>query len=445
MDPLRIPPCQAPEISVVLVTYNAWEWTERALRALVDTTEVPYELVVVDNASTDSTRERLAGLEHARVSLQESNRGYGVAANLGVIMARAPRVLLLNSDCMPRPGWLPPLLEVLDGEDDVAATGARLDNVDGTLQEAGSIVWGDGASDNYGDGDDPRRPEYRFRRDVDYLSAACLLVRRSAFCDAGGFDPLYHPAYYEDTDLAMRWRSRGLRVVYQPRSTAVHKRWASSGDRGGMVGQLLRNRPVFVERWRELLGDRPPRPDPEDAPSLLALRDVECPERVLVAVGRLDSPAGALAERLVRACAARAPRWRVTLLCWDENAETPVAEALRAAGAEVVGGRGEPGDWLEFRRRHHSVVVAEPSLPTRAAVMLRDTQPHAVRVALVAAETARAPSPWLDGARLAVCDGTDVQASLQRTHPGLPAVVVSGAEPTAGIASVAHRLGLRLD
>src|SRR5258708_19350432 len=140
MAGIAIPRSDAPELSVVLVTYNAWEWTERALHALVDTTEYPYELIVVDNASTDDTRARLSAIDNARVSLQASNRGYGVAANLGVIMARAPRVLLLNSDAMVRPGWLPPLLEVLDGEGDVAAVGTRLDNVDGTPHEAGPIL-----------------------------------------------------------------------------------------------------------------------------------------------------------------------------------------------------------------------------------------------------------------------------------------------------------------
>ena len=384
MDSLTIPRCDTPELSVVLVTYNAWEWTERALQALVGTTEVAYELVVVDNASSDATRSRLAAIDNARVSLQDGNRGYGVAANLGVIMARAPRVLLLNSDALVQPGWLPPLLDVLDGEDDVAAVGSRLDNLDGTLQEAGSIVWGDGASDNYGDGDDPRRPEYRFRRAVDYLSAACLLLRRSAFCDAGGFDPVYHPMYYEDTDLAMRWRSVGMRVVYQPRSVAVHKRWASSGDRSGMVDMLLRNRPVFLERWHDLLDGRPPRPNPEDAPSLLAMRDVECPERVLTVVRRLDSAAGSDAAALQQALLSTAPRWRLALLCWDEDGESVQAESLRAAGVEVVGGGGDAAAWLEFRKRHHSVVVTAGDLPDSAATLLRTTQPSATRIDLPA-------------------------------------------------------------
>jgi O-antigen biosynthesis protein len=382
MPPISVPRTDAPELSVVLVTYNAWEWTERALQALAETTEVAYELVVVDNASSDATRAELTRIDNARVCLQESNRGYGVAANLGVIMARAPRVLLLNSDCMPQPGWLPPLLEVLDGEDDVAAVGSRLDNVDGSLQEAGSILWGDGASDNYGDGDDVRRPEYRFRRDVDYLSAACLLVRRSAFCDAGGFDPVYHPAYYEDTDLAMRWRAHGLRVVYQPRSLAVHKRWASSGDRSGMVDQLLRNRPIFLDRWRDLVGMRPPRPDPEDAQSLLALRDVECPERVLAVAPRLDSAAGTTATAVLGELASAAPRWRLTLLCWDDDAESAAAESLRALGVEVVGGRDDPAAWLRFRRRHHTAVLDDGAVPQPLAHVLRETQPNAARIPL---------------------------------------------------------------
>ncbi len=374
-------PCtDAPEVSVVLVTYNAWEWTQRALQALVDTTEIPYELVVVDNASSDATREHLASIENARVLLQPANHGYGAAANLGVMLARAPRVLLLNSDAMVQPGWLPPLIDVLDGRDDVAAVGARLDNVDGSLQEAGSIVWGDAASDNYGDGDDPRKPEYRFLRDVDYLSAACLLVRRSAFCDAGGFDPVYHPAYYEDTDLAMRWRSMGLRVVYQPRSVAVHKRWASSGDRSGMVETLLRNRPVFLRRWRDLVGDRPARPDPEDGPSLLALRDVECPERLLAVVSRLASAEGARAVRLLESVLALAPRWRCTLLCWDDDAESAEAERLRAFGVELVGGNGDPAAWLRFRRRHHSALLAAAELHANALALLRDTQPTATHL-----------------------------------------------------------------
>jgi len=402
MGGIAVPRCDAPELSVVLVTYNAWEWTERALQALTATTESPYELVVVDNASSDETRTHLASLAGARVVYEDLNRGFGAAANLGVMISRAPRVLLLNSDAMVQPGWLPPLREVLDGEDDVAAVGARLDNLDGTLQEAGSMVWGDGAGDNYGDGDDPRRPEYRFRRDVDYLSAACLLVRRSAFLDAGGFDPVYHPAYYEDTDLAMRWRSVGMRVVYQPRSVAVHKRWASSGDRSGMLPQLLRNRPIFVERWKELIGLRPPRPNPDDPASLLAIRDAECVERLLVVASRAED-----ARDVAGALGTVAPSWRITLLCWDDDGEGDVAESLRAGGVEVVGARGVDVEaWLRFRRHHHSAVLHVGEVPQRIRELLRETQ---------------AQASWIDAGDLATPDAAGrVAAFVERWDLRLP-------------------------
>ncbi|HXA29263.1 MAG TPA: glycosyltransferase family 2 protein [Candidatus Angelobacter sp.] len=427
---ITIPATDAPALSVVLVTYNAWEWTERALHALTSTTDLPYELVVIDNASHDQTRDRLRDIDNARVVLEDVNRGFGVAANLGVIMSRAPRVLLLNSDALLQPGWLDPLAGILDSEDDVAAVGARLDHVDGSLQEAGSIIWGDGASDNYGDGDDPRRPEYRFRRDVDYLSAACLLVRRSAFCDAGGFDPVYHPAYYEDTDLAMRWRSMGMRVVYQPRSVAVHKRWASSGDRSGMVPQLLRNRPIFVERWRELLGMRPPRPEPEDGASLLAMRDAECVERLLLVTDRLDSSAGAMAAQCASALAGVARNWRVSLLCWDDDAESDAAEALRAQGIEVTGRGVDVAAWLSFRQHHHTAVLADAHLPARIALMVRDAQPHAWRAALLSGAI-DGPAPWLAGAQLAVCNS-------ETDAPDMSSV------PAGDVAALVHRAGLRL-
>jgi GT2 family glycosyltransferase len=403
---LRVPRCDTPDVSVILVTHNAWEWTEKALRALVETTDADYELIVIDNASADGTRERLATVDNARVVYHEINAGFGVAVNLGAIMARAPRLLLLNSDALVQPGWLPPLREVLDGEDDVAAVAAKLLHVDGRLQEAGGVIWGDGASDNYGDGDDPMRAEYRFRRDVDYASAACLLVRRSAFCDAGGFDPVYHPAYYEDTDLAMRWRSEGLRVVYQPRSVAIHKRWASSSDRSGMVDLLLRNRPVFVQRWRSLIGDRPPRPEPLDHACLLAVRDAECAERVVAIVSTLDGSDGVLASRILCQLRELDAGWRLTLLCLDGDTEEVRAEELRAAGIEVVGGVTDPEAWLRFRRHHQTAVIAPADLPARVATAVFDTQPCALRLALIHRAMLKTESVWLDAATVRLDEGT---------------------------------------
>ena len=189
MSGLAIPPTDHPELSVVMVTLNAWDWTRRALAALLEHTEAPLELIAVDNASTDGTVAGLEAVEGITLLRNPTNTGFGPAANQGALRARAPLLLLLNTDALVHPGWLPPLRAVLEAEPDVAAVAPRLLHPDGSLQEAGSILWGDAEVWPYGPTGDAAAPEFRFRRDVDYASAACLLLRRSAFVEAGGFDP----------------------------------------------------------------------------------------------------------------------------------------------------------------------------------------------------------------------------------------------------------------
>ena len=87
---------------------------------------------------------------------------------------------------------------------------------DGRVQEAGSAVDSNGAALSIGDGGDPRAFEHRFRRTIDYGSAACLLVRTDLFREVDGFDPVYTPAYYEDADLCFKLQERGFSTVSSP-------------------------------------------------------------------------------------------------------------------------------------------------------------------------------------------------------------------------------------
>ena len=176
-----------PELSVVVVTHGAWQFTERALSALAANTEAAYELILVDNASPDETPERLAEVGDARVILNETNCGFAPAVNRGAGHARADRLLLLNSDAFVHPGWFEPMRETLD-EPGVGAAVPRFLHSDGSLQEAGALLACDGRVVVYGDGDDPKGPWYSFRRLVDFGGAACMLIRRDLFVDFGGFE-----------------------------------------------------------------------------------------------------------------------------------------------------------------------------------------------------------------------------------------------------------------
>jgi len=255
---IAFPAADRPDVSVVMVTYGAGDLAEEALAALRAGTPAGYEVIVVDNASPDGTGDRLERtVRGATLVRNEVNRGFGPANDQGAARARGRHLVFLNSDAFVTPGWLPPLLETADADPRVGAVCCRLRNPDGSLQEAGGLLYRDGLTELYGEGSRPEREEHLLARDVDYGSAACLLVRRSAFHDAGGFDAAYAPAYYEDVDLCLSLHRKGWRVVYEPRSVAVHVRGASSRDDDARIRAWAASRAVFVERWRDELARRP--------------------------------------------------------------------------------------------------------------------------------------------------------------------------------------------
>jgi O-antigen biosynthesis protein len=366
---IEFPSFPRPRVSVLVVTFGGWTWTERTLRALRSHTEMPYEVVVVDNASADETPRRLReDVRGARVVLNERNEGFGPANNAAADRARGELLVLLNPDALVRPGWLEPLVETLDRDPGVGAAVPRLLELDGAVQECGSVVWADGSTWAVGAGAPPEDPMYRFRRTVDYGSAACLVIRRETFRRIGGFHPAYRPAYCEDVDLALALRAEGLRTAVDPRSEVVHVRFGAVG-REAAARLIRRNREVLVRRWRATLAEHPPPYRPDRPHRLWAGRDREAPERILV-VG--ERPAAALLRALAGGYG------RVTMLCapgWSG----PVHPDLLDGGVEVAS-PPDPGAWLRARRFHYSAAVLIGGGPGRGAELaevLADSQPQA--------------------------------------------------------------------
>jgi len=256
--PLSLPAAEAPRVTIVIPVHNKFDYTYRCLAALVlMPVAVSFEVVLVDDGSSDGTRDIGVLVSGLRVVRHEEARGFVHACNAGAAAARGEFVVLLNNDTEVSPHWLDRLLEPFDLYDDVGLVGAKLIFGDGRLQEAGGIVWSDGLAGNHGRLGNPRDPRYGYLREADYCSGACLMLPTALWRELGGFDEAFAPAYYEDTDLAFRVRAAGRRTLYQPLAEILHFEGVSNGQdlTQGMKRHQALNEPKFLARWSGSLAD----------------------------------------------------------------------------------------------------------------------------------------------------------------------------------------------
>ena len=361
--PRRLPPMAVPPltsvhgVSIVIPVFNKAPLTYQCLRSLIERTPAGrYEVIVVDNASSDDTPRLLAHVQGLRVIRNEENRGFVDACNQGAAAARAPAVLFLNNDTVVFPDWLPPMLDTL-ADPSVGAVGAQLVYPTGSLQEAGAIVWRDGSGWNYGRGEDRHDPAYQYVREVDYCSGAGLLVRRDLFERLGGFDRRYAPAYYEDTDLCFEVRRLGARVVYQPRARIVHLEGATAGtDPSAGVKRFQEiNRQKFIDKHAAALALQ----HPPDAALVFRARDRRPGLRILVVdhmVPHHDRDSGSVRMRAMLGLLGELGH-AVTFLPDNLTPFEPYTSDLQAVGIEVIFGKLSIAEWLTAHVRDFDLVV----------------------------------------------------------------------------------------
>ena len=246
-----------PEVSVVVVLFNQAGLSRLCLQSLADSEGVSFEVLVVDNGSSDRVPRLLERVDGALVLRPGENLGFLRAVNLAARQARGRHLVLLNNDAMVEPLTLRHAVDRLRADPGAGAVGGPILLWNGQLQEAGSIIWRDGSCQGYGRGDDPSRPEYRFVRDVDYCSGAFLMIRRELFSSLGGFDSAFVPAYYEESDLCARLWEQGHRIVYDPQVRIRHFEFASEVSPGWAVELQQRNRALFVQRHQGFLAAQP--------------------------------------------------------------------------------------------------------------------------------------------------------------------------------------------
>lgn len=253
---VRLAPEEAPEVSIVVPVFNNVRLTIECLLSVTQhTADVPFEVVVFDDGSTDETPKVLSAIPNLVCLRGEETRGFVFACNEAARVARGRYLVFLNNDAQVTPAWLSPLVRTFEEIEQVGAVGPKVLCPDGRLQEAGAGIDPDGASSLIGVFDSPELARFNYRREVDYLSGVCLTVEAGRFRQLGGFDADYAPAYCEDVDLCLRLRALGLSIVYNPSAVVVHHLSATSAtlDAGFKRRQITNNQQRLAERHQAQL------------------------------------------------------------------------------------------------------------------------------------------------------------------------------------------------
>lgn len=221
-------------ISFVVVTYNSSTTIANCLRHILDDENGAREIIVVDNASTDDTREIVRAFAEVRLIESAENRGFGGGNQLGFEHSRGRIIVFLNPDAAIQTGFSEKVRSVFTQHYDIGILGGRILNADGTLQRAGnafptffSLLYQHSAYKHLFPRSRAHRKFYvsdwdgETARYIDAVSGACFAMRREVLQEIGGFDDKFF-LYFEEFDLSRRVQKLGWRVYFEPELTVQH-------------------------------------------------------------------------------------------------------------------------------------------------------------------------------------------------------------------------------
>jgi GT2 family glycosyltransferase len=236
--------------AVIVLAWNGEKYLPACLDALIAQNDVQAELIVVDNASTDTSREIVQRYApQVRLIANPENLGFSGGNNVGLAATNAEVVVLLNQDTEVRNGWLRAILNTFLENQQIGIVGCKALYPTGQIQHAGAKINPiDAVATHIGQGE-ADQGQYNQSADVDYVTGAAFAIHRRVLLEIGNLDEGFNPAIYEEVDYCYRARRSGFRVVYQPQAVLIHHESKSLPKiHYGLFSLAHRNRLRFVLR-----------------------------------------------------------------------------------------------------------------------------------------------------------------------------------------------------
>jgi len=258
---------ETPEVSVCVLVLADVGRIGTCLDSVRAATELPVETVVVANGTPTGMLADLAARDDIVLVPSPANLGFAGGNDLAALCSQGRHLVFVNDDSVLAPKAIDHLVARAESDPAIGAVGCRILSTDGSLQEAGVVLWSDGTAALVGRGEPGAAGRYTQFRDVDFCSANGLLVKRAAWDAVSGFDRGFDPAYYEDVDLCLALREHGYRVVYEPSALLTHAE-SSSTTAPYKAFLLERHRRRLVDRWSTVLSGLEPPPLAERAAAI---------------------------------------------------------------------------------------------------------------------------------------------------------------------------------
>ena len=243
-------PIEKIDVSIIIPVYNQFKYTIQCLNSIKQNTkDVNYEIIIIDDCSTDETKNLEQFVKNVKIIRNESNLGFLKNCNKAAKEAKGQYLYLLNNDTVILKDTIKELLNTFT-EEKIGIAGSKMLCKNGVIQSAGAYIDNNGQSVSYGEYQLSDSPEYNTLKEVQYVSGASFMVRKHIWDKLGGFDEQFGLGYYEEADFCRRTKLLGFKVIYQPKSEIIHFGNKTFSLNSEVIKLCEKNRKLYLDKWK---------------------------------------------------------------------------------------------------------------------------------------------------------------------------------------------------